>query len=87
MSDHKTCEATLTTNALMDTVTQKKCKAQTEMAKLNFYHIDINWNDLRNKISFKWESALADKSSEEMLSFFIVTCEEVCREYVPLKSV
>ena len=39
--DHKTCEATLKINALMNTVPQKKCKAQTEMAKLNFYHIDI----------------------------------------------
>ena len=38
MSDHKTCEATLKINALMNTVPQKKCKAQTEANFLPHRH-------------------------------------------------
>ncbi|KAG0725695.1 putative RNA-directed DNA polymerase from transposon X-element [Chionoecetes opilio] len=86
MSDHKTCEATLTINALMNTIPQNEHKAQTEMAKLNFHHKDINWNGLRDKLKIEWETTLADKCPEEMLSSFTTICEEACREHVPLKS-
>ena len=86
MSDHKACEATLTINTLLNTPPQKDIKAQTEMAKLNFYHKDIDWNSLRNKLNMEWVTALKDKSSEEMLSSFTSICAEVCREHVPRKS-
>ena len=66
---------------------ERKAPPRTGFHTLNFFHEDVNWDEINAAFSeYDWAREFKNKRPEQILNLFLDICFEIVKEFVPLKK-